>query len=79
VANSVLRFNVTARNVYVVVSEPDSAPHSIDVTIDGKPAAPIVVTGSNLYSVASFTDFGAHTIVLNVPTGVELHTFTFGG
>ena len=79
VANSVLRFNVTARNVYVVVSEPNNTSHSIGVTIDGKPAAPIAVTGSNLYTVASFAEFGAHTILLNVPTGVELHTFTFGG
>jgi len=79
VANSVLRFNVNARNVYVVVSTPDLTPHSIAVTVDGKPSAPITVTGSNLYTVASFPNFGRHTILLGVPEGVSLHTFTFGG
>jgi cytochrome c biogenesis protein CcdA/thiol-disulfide isomerase/thioredoxin len=79
VTNSLLRFNVSAANVYAVVNTADLAVHRIDVEIDGKPAAPISVSGSGLYTAASFPAFSHHTVVLRVPADVSLNTFTFGG
>jgi len=86
-ATSTLKFNVYAKDVYVVVSLPDSKTYSIKVSSDQSgqwqgsddPGGVITANQSTLYNIAAFPSVQSATLTLTVPSGVELHTFTFGG
>ena len=86
---STLRFNVKAKDVYVVGGS--STPQQVRVTVDGQPASQAGVAGadvkdsvftigeSQLYRIVSFPQFKQGSVVeLSVPAGVELNVFTFG-
>jgi cytochrome c biogenesis protein CcdA/thiol-disulfide isomerase/thioredoxin len=87
--NSVLRFNVSAKDVYVVGGTGTAA--SVKILLNGQPAsqtgaaAPdvhdsvVAFDGSRLYRLLSFKTFTSGQIIeLQVPDGVELNAFTFG-
>jgi cytochrome c biogenesis protein CcdA/thiol-disulfide isomerase/thioredoxin len=87
--NSVLRFNVSAKNVYLVGGS--DTPATIGVKLNGQPISPagaagsdvqnstITINGSRLYTVVNFSQFTSGSVVeLGVPDGVPLNTFTFG-
>jgi len=78
VKDSTLRFNLTAKNVYLVASASDNKPYPLTVSIDGKKPQTIIIRGSNLYPIADFGTFGYHTLLLHLPPMLSLHTFTFG-
>ncbi len=47
----------------------------VDLTKDGK----FILDGQRLYNLALYTDYGAHSIVIDVKgKGFQLYTFTFG-
>jgi len=87
--NSVLRFNVSAKDVYVVGGA--GKPASVKMLLNGQPISQagaagadvhdntVTIDGSRLYRLLSFTSFTSGQIIeLQVPDGVELNAFTFG-
>jgi hypothetical protein len=86
--NSKIRINYAAKNVYLVAgSDKAGSDMNISVSVDGKPAAKpgsdmkdnmLTIDGSRLYTVLSNDNFSTGTLELDVPNGVDLHTFTFG-
>jgi len=86
-AGATLTFKVNAKDVYLVASVADSRTYEASVKVIGEagnftsedPLGKLIISGSNLYHLATFPIFGEHTISLTVPPGVSLHTFTFGG
>lgn len=87
-SNAKIRINVSARNVYVVGGAP--AASGVEVRFNGTPISQAGDAGadvtnsqvtmhmSNLYRIASFKQFSTGVIELDVPSGVQLNTFTFG-
>lgn len=84
---SVLRFHVTAKDVYLVSDVPSGVKATIKVSLQGSgaqfteddPSGLFNASMSNLYHLASLPTFGDTTVTLTVPKGVGLNTFTFGG
>jgi thiol-disulfide isomerase/thioredoxin len=79
-----------AREVYIVAEAAGSQPLSVTVMLDGKPVpdpergpdlgsnGTLTVGRSDLFHVLTGTGGSDRTIVLGVPTGFRLYTFTFG-
>lgn len=88
VSNAKLKINIAAKNVYLVGGAPQSTP--VNVNFNDQPVSQADVSGvdvtnsqvnirlSNLYRIVSFKNFTSGTIELDVPSGVNLNTFTFG-
>ncbi len=89
VSDSVLRFRVAAKDVYVVTGSDKTG--TIDVKLDGSPisqtksaggdivSSQLKVSMAQLYKLAHFDTFNSDaTLELRVPAGVQLNTFTFG-
>jgi thiol-disulfide isomerase/thioredoxin len=85
--NNRVVFQYDAKNVYFVASDANTA--NVSVTVDGKPVSGIAgpdVTGGvatisdeRLYQLVAGTDYGVHTLELNIPQpGLRAYTFTFG-
>lgn len=87
--NSSLRFNIAAKDMYVVGGSATNA--KITVTVDGQPISKTGFAGadiqdngfriseSKLYRLVSFPSFMRGKVLeLAVPDGVELNVFTFG-
>lgn len=86
-ATSTLRFNVTAKNVYMVASTSDIENNKVVVDLPSSVANQygndvvngfVDVNSSRLYHIVSLKQFGTTTVTLTVPNGVSLYTFTFG-
>ncbi len=83
-----LRINIAAKNVYLVGGAPN--PSMVGVSFNSQPISQADDAGSdvsnnqvtmqlsNLYRIASFKSFTSGIIELDVPSGVNLNTFTFG-
>jgi thiol-disulfide isomerase/thioredoxin len=69
---------VHAKDIYLVLSSGHHRTGRVEVTIDGRRAAPIAVTSQRLYTVASFARNGSHTITLRPQAGTSAFSFTFG-
>ncbi len=87
--NSTLRFQVAAKNVYIVGGS--SNQRGITLRLDGQPISStdsagadvkdsrVLMSEAKLYRLASFPKFTSGIIIeLTVPEGVELNVFTFG-
>lgn len=86
--NSVLRFNVAAKEVYLVTGA--SSPTAANVMLNGQPIkasqsgsdvtnAKLIINENRLYKITKFNAFEESNILeLSVPNGVELNVFTFG-
>lgn len=87
--NSVLRFNISAKDVYIVGAS--SEPRKVQVKINGQSVSDLVVAGADvtngeveiteakLYRLVSYPSFKSGDVLeLVVPDGVELNVFTFG-
>lgn len=73
-----LQLKFSAKEVYLVV-EVDQ-PAEIGVKLNGEQQPPVQVTQSQLYTVISSDEFLRNMILeLDVPKGVRLFAFTFGG
>jgi thiol-disulfide isomerase/thioredoxin len=86
-AGSTLTFSVTAKDVYMVASNPVG--QSLPVTVglpranagqygSDAPGGTATVNGSRLYHIVSLPRENSTTVTLTVPKGVSLYTFTFG-
>ncbi len=88
--NSTIRFNVNAKNVYVVASSPDGN-KDLTLRLDGKPISStgnagedvvnskVTVGEAKLYRLVKFPKLTmGSTLEMDVPEGVELNVFTFG-
>ncbi len=87
-ANSKLRLNFAAKNVYLVGGSASGS--TIGVSLGGKPISASGSAGSDvtdskvvfgqprLYRLASFSQFTHGTLELSVPSGADLNVFTFG-
>jgi hypothetical protein len=54
-------------------------PVTVSVTVDGKPQPPVMVQGSQLYTLFDSSDYGEHELELKIPkAGFNAYTFTFG-
>ena len=85
-AKIVYRYN--AKNVYLVTSAANAT--GIAVLLDGSPIAPALagadvangtatIRDQRLYSLVQGSDYGVHTLELDVPgPGLAAYTFTFG-
>lgn len=83
-----LTFRVSAKDVYVVVSQDEPKDRVITIAAEAPasewngPDAPdgrLRVGMSTIYHIVSFTEFQDATLTLAVPAGISLHSFTFGG
>jgi cytochrome c biogenesis protein CcdA/thiol-disulfide isomerase/thioredoxin len=87
-ANAKIRINIAAKNVYVVGGASTST--AVGVSFNNQPISQagdagadvtnsqVTIQLSNLYRIASFKKFTTGTVELDVPSGVNLNTFTFG-
>lgn len=65
----------TAKQVNIVAS----GPAVVDVLVDGASLEPTNIEGETLYTVVSGTEYGTHTLTLDVKgKGFRIYTFTFG-
>jgi len=85
--NSNLTFRVTAKDVYVVAGSLNNGNESVGVDLPSDDAGQygsdvnggvVSVSGSKLYHIVSLDKSGNTTVMLSVPKGVSLYTFTFG-
>jgi thioredoxin family protein len=67
-AGAKLLFEYVAPRIYVV-----AAP-----SVDGSPNTPVRVPDDDLYQLAHMPTAGPHKLVLSVPAGSSLYSFTFG-
>lgn len=86
--NSVLRFHIVAKEVYLVMGS--SEPEDVTILLNDKPISQANVAGQDvrdskvnvgaykLYRLVKYPNFSDGTIELHVPYGVELNAFTFG-
>jgi cytochrome c biogenesis protein CcdA/thiol-disulfide isomerase/thioredoxin len=74
--NARLRLNFMARKAFLVMSA--AKPSVVGVSLDGKPLAPVTVSGSTLYTLAEQPEAKRATLELSVPNGVSAYAFTFG-
>lgn len=86
-SDSTLSFNVTAKDVYMVASNPSSGNDAVTVDLPANVAGQygsdvvngqVLVNSARLYHIVSLKQFGSTTVTLHVPNGVSLYTFTFG-
>ena len=74
---SELQLRFKAAKLYVVASA--DQPTVLEVTVDGKPQAPVTVQGSRAYTLFDSHDDREHLLLLRVPAeGLRVYSFTFG-
>jgi cytochrome c biogenesis protein CcdA/thiol-disulfide isomerase/thioredoxin len=85
--SSKITFNAEAKDVYVVASSTNNQPEPVGVSFSKADAGQYgsdasngtaIVSGSRLYHIVSLQHVGNTTVILTVPKGVSLYTFTFG-
>jgi cytochrome c biogenesis protein CcdA/thiol-disulfide isomerase/thioredoxin len=77
-AHARLVFEYVAPRIYVVAAPPGVGPATLGVSVDGSPRASVRVPDDDLYQLAHMPDGGPHQLVLSVPAGTSLYSFTFG-
>jgi len=77
-AHARLVFEYVAPRIYVVAAPPGAGPATLGVSVDGSPRASVRVPDDDLYQLAHMPDAGPHQLVLSVPAGTSLYSFTFG-
>ena len=77
-AHATLVFEYVAPRIYVVAGPPGAGPATLGVSVDGSPRASVRVPDDDLYQLAHMPDAGPHQLVLSVPAGTSLYSFTFG-
>jgi cytochrome c biogenesis protein CcdA/thiol-disulfide isomerase/thioredoxin len=77
-AGAKLLFEYVAPRIYVVAAPPKSGQVTLGVSVDGSPNAPVRVPDDDLYELAHMPTAGPHKLVLSVPAGASLYSFTFG-
>ncbi len=74
-AHIVYKYN--AKHVYMVASA--KHPVTLQLTLDGQPHGTVTVQAHQLYDLIDGTDYGAHTLQIQVEgAGLDAYTFTFG-
>lgn len=89
--NSILRFHVAAKEVYLVMGGPEGRTVPVKVALNGKPIGELQAAGADvkdstalvgeyrLYRLVKYSSFSdTDTLELQVPDGVEMNAFTFG-
>jgi len=81
---SALIMQVRAKEMYVVMAGTSDAAKLLNVFVDGEGATELAIAGNvgdqTLYRVASFPEYGEHTVRLEFPAGgVQLYAATFSG
>ncbi len=85
--NASIVFPYDAKNVYFVASADNAT--AVQVLLDGKPVADtagpdvtngtVMIQADRLYSLVQGSDYGLHTLELDIPEpGLNAYTFTFG-
>ena len=77
-AGARLLFEYVAPRIYVVAAPPKTGPVTLGVSVDGSPNAAVRVPDDDLYQLAHMPTAGPHKLVLSVPAGTSLYSFTFG-
>jgi cytochrome c biogenesis protein CcdA/thiol-disulfide isomerase/thioredoxin len=77
-SNSRLHLSYEAKTVYAVLAPPDDGPTELSLTGQGVNQT-ILIDTSRMYQLADFSRQGKHTLELNLPPGMKIYTFTFGG
>ncbi len=77
-AGAKLVFEYVAPRIYVVAAPPTGGPVTLGVSVDGSPKASVWVSDDDLYQLAHMPTAGPHKLVLSVPAGTSLYSFTFG-
>lgn len=83
-AGGALSMQVSAQEMYVVMAGTDVSAKPVNVFVDGVGMSELAVTNTaedqTLYRVASFPEYGEHTVRLEFPEGgVQLYAATFSG
>jgi thiol-disulfide isomerase/thioredoxin len=70
-------YNYSAKHVYMVASA--ATPVTLKISVDGVLTRTVVVQANQLYDLVDGTDYGAHTLQIEVDgAGLDAYTFTFG-
>jgi thiol-disulfide isomerase/thioredoxin len=76
-ATAHIQYTYSAKNVYLVGSA--KHPVTLNITLDGKRLDPVTVSENRLYDIVKGTDYGSHTLQIEVVgAGLDAYTFTFG-
>ncbi|TXG77924.1 cytochrome c biogenesis protein DipZ [Candidatus Dojkabacteria bacterium] len=88
VKNAELKYNFSAKNVYLVMRSKDGKPKKVKVYVDGKAVTSnagkdvvngeATVTDDRLYNLVNLKDVENRELLLKFESGVELFAFTFG-
>ncbi len=88
IKNAVLKYNFSAKNVYLVMRSKDGSPKKVKVYVDGKAVASnagkdvingeVTVTDDRLYNLVNLKGVENRELLLKFESGVEVFAFTFG-
>jgi len=74
---SIITYNYSAKNVYMVASDPDG--NQIEVYVDGVKINTVDIKDEKLYTLVAGADYGTHKLELHIlKKGLKAFTFTFG-
>ncbi len=84
--SSTLTFHTQYKDVYLVAGSTNDQPQTVRVSLPHGDTSfgnditngQMTVAGSRLYHIVSLKQYGDTTVILTVPSGVSLYTFTFG-
>jgi len=72
-------YKYSAKNVYMVASSDNANGADITVYVDGVKQNTQNIKADQLYTLVSGTDYGDHTLEIDIPaSGLNAYTFTFG-
>jgi len=74
---AVLKFNISAKKVYLVAGSNDGTNKAISVSFKGVQMSATIVNGANIYTLLSLDKFSSGILEITVPNGTKLNAFTF--
>jgi cytochrome c biogenesis protein CcdA/thiol-disulfide isomerase/thioredoxin len=76
-AGARLHLNFSASRVFLVLGA-SGGPHTVRVSLDGRPRGNVTVRGNRLYELVRLRSPGEHRLGLTLAPGTEAYAFTFG-
>ncbi len=75
--NAVLKFNISAKKVFLVAGSTDNTNKTVAVSFNGVKMQTVTINGANIYTLLSLDTFGTGILEITVQKGTRLNAFTF--
>ncbi len=77
VNGAVLKFNVSAKKVFLVTGSTDSTNKPLSIIFNGTKMPDVIVNNANIYTILSLDSYNSGVLEITVPKGTKLNAFTF--